>query len=138
AALVLYALDRARPPARAATIVAARPRFAHAPPRRRSRRAQRRRNAMSVSGQRTARIVGWLFVGTFVFSIPGYLLYGPLLDHHDYIVGAGHDRQIAFGALLEMLTAVCNIGTAVFLYPLAKRQNEAVALGYVASRIVES
>ncbi len=90
------------------------------------------------SDQRTARVVGWLFIGTFVFSIPGYLLYGPVLNHHDYILGAGSDKQIALGAFLEILTAICNIGTAVALYPVAKRQNEGVALGYVASRVLES
>jgi Domain of unknown function (DUF4386) len=93
---------------------------------------------MLPSDQRTARIVGWLFIGTFVFSIPGYLLYGPVLHDHHYVLGAGHDRQIAFGAFLEILTAVCNIGTAVALYPVARRQNESVALGYVATRILES
>jgi hypothetical protein len=79
-----------------------------------------------------------LFIGTFVFSIPGALLYGPLLHHHDYVLGGGHDRQIAFGAFLEILTAICNIGTATFLYPVVKRQSESVALSYVACRIVES
>jgi uncharacterized protein DUF4386 len=93
---------------------------------------------MPLSDRSTARIVGWLFIGTFVFSIPGYLLYGPLLDHPNYVLGAGHDTQIAFGALLEILTAICNIGTAVALYPLAKRHSHRLALGYVASRILES
>jgi hypothetical protein len=93
---------------------------------------------MTTSGQKTARIVGWLFIGTFVFSIPGWLLYGPLLNDHDFILGTGFDRQIALGAFLEILTAICNIGTAVVLYPVVKRQNEGVALGYVATRILES
>jgi hypothetical protein len=31
----------------------------------------------------------------------------------NHILGAGHDTQIAVGALLEILTAVCNIGTAI-------------------------
>jgi hypothetical protein len=70
---------------------------------------------MTASNRRTARLVGWFFIGTFVFSIPGYLLYGPLLDHPDYVLGAGHDTQIALGALLEILTAICNIATAVVL-----------------------
>jgi hypothetical protein len=91
-----------------------------------------------VSDQRTARVVGWLFIGTFVFSIPGYLLYGPVLHHHDYVLGSGSDKQIALGAFLEILTAICNIGTAVMLYPVAKRQNQGIALGYVASRVLES
>lgn len=93
---------------------------------------------MAASDRRTARIVGWFFIGTFVFSIPGVLLYGPVLDHHDYILGGGHDRQVAAGALLEILTAVCNIGTAVALYGVGRRYSRSVSLGYVASRVLES
>jgi hypothetical protein len=92
---------------------------------------------MTISDRKTARLVGWLFLGTFIFSIPGYLLYGPLLDHPKYILGAGHDTQITVGALLEILTAICNIGTAIALYPGAKRYAPRAALGYVALRIVE-
>jgi hypothetical protein len=93
---------------------------------------------MTASNRRTARLVGWFFIGTFVFSIPGYLLYAPVLDHPDYVLGGGHDTQIALGALLEILTAICNIATAVVLYPVAKRYSQRLALGYVAVRIVES
>jgi hypothetical protein len=93
---------------------------------------------MRTSDRTTARLVGWLFIGTFVFSIPGYLLYGPLLQHPGYVLGAGHDTQIKLGAFLEILTAICNIGTAVALYPVAKRYSHRAALGYVATRIVES
>jgi hypothetical protein len=88
--------------------------------------------------QRLARIAGWLFIATIVFSIPGTLLYGPLLDHKDYIVGAGSDTQIALGAFLEILTAIAGIGTAVVLYPIVKRQSQSMALGYVATRVLES
>jgi hypothetical protein len=94
--------------------------------------------AMPSSDRKTARIVGWLFLGTFVFSIPGYLLYGTLLDHPGYVLSAGHDTQIKLGAFLEILTAICNVGTAVALYPVAKRYSRRAALGYVATRIVES
>jgi hypothetical protein len=90
------------------------------------------------SDQRTARVVGWLFIGTFVFSIPGFLLYGPVLDHAGYVLGGGHDRQIALGALLELLTAACNIGTATMLFPIVKRSHEGLALSYVALRVLES
>ncbi|QEC46188.1 DUF4386 domain-containing protein [Baekduia soli] len=93
---------------------------------------------MTTSDRSTARLVGWLFIGTFVFSIPGLLLYGPLLDHPDYVLGAGHDTRITAGAFLEILTAICNIGTAVALYPLARRLSPRLAIGYVAVRILES
>src|SRR5262249_53941981 len=96
------------------------------------------RHAMPASDQRTARLVGWLFIGTFVFSIPGFLLYGPVLDHPDFILGGGHDTQITLGAFLQILTAICNIGPAVALSPLAKRYAPRAALGYVAVRILES
>lgn len=76
---------------------------------------------------------------TFVTSIPAALfLYGPVLDHPGYIVSAGADSRIALGALLEMILIVANIGSAVVLFPILKRQNERLALGYVTARIIES
>jgi hypothetical protein len=54
-----------------------------------------------------------------------------------YIAGAGHDNQIFLGALLELLLIIANIGTAVVIFPIAKRQSEELALGYVTARIVE-
>jgi hypothetical protein len=56
----------------------------------------------------------------------------------DYIVGAGADTRVFWGALLEVITVIANIGTAVVLYPIVKRQNEGVALGYVTARVLES
>jgi hypothetical protein len=88
--------------------------------------------------QRTARIAGVWFVLTFVFSIPAVLLYDPVLNDADYIVGAGADGRVQLGALLEILTAVANVATAVVLFPVLKRQSEGIALGYVATRILES
>src|SRR6266498_1670874 len=83
-------------------------------------------------------ITGWLFIITFVTSIPAALvLYTPVLDHPDYIVGAGADTRIALGAFLEMILIVANIGTAVALFPILKRQNEALSLGYVTARVME-
>ncbi|HEX3327386.1 MAG TPA: DUF4386 domain-containing protein [Actinomycetota bacterium] len=89
--------------------------------------------------QKIARITGILLLITFVASIPAQLiLYKPLLDHVNYILGSGSDTRIYWGALLEAILVVANIGTAVVLYPIVKRQNEVLALGYVAERIAES
>jgi hypothetical protein len=89
--------------------------------------------------RRTALIAGVLFLITFVVSIPAALvLYKPVLDHANYIVGAGADTRVAFGAFLEMILIVANIGTAVVLFPILKRQNETLALGYVTARVMES
>jgi hypothetical protein len=88
--------------------------------------------------QKPGRIAGLWFLGTFVFSIPAALLYGPVLNDPNYILGEGLDARIALGALLEILLAISNIATAVVFFPVLKRVNEAVALGYVASRTIES
>jgi hypothetical protein len=88
--------------------------------------------------QRTARIMGAWFLGTFVFSIPAFFFYDPILNEADYIIGSGDDTRIAIGALLEILLAVSGIATAVVIFPIVKRVNESVSLGYVASRTVES
>ena len=90
------------------------------------------------AAQRTARIAGVWFILTFVFSIPALLLYDPVLNDVNYVLGAGADTRVQFGALLEVLLAIANIATAVVLFPILKRQSESIALGYVASRILES
>ena len=54
-----------------------------------------------------------------------------------YIVGAGHDTQVLLGALLELLLIIANIGTAVVIFPIVRRLNEELALGYVTARLVE-
>jgi hypothetical protein len=88
--------------------------------------------------QRRARIFGVLFLITYVTSIPALLLYEPLLRHPvAYIAGGGQDNRILFGALLELLLIIANIGTAVVIYPVVRRQSEELALGYVTARIVE-
>jgi Domain of unknown function (DUF4386) len=78
-----------------------------------------------------------LFLITFITSIPAFFFYVPVLDDPRYIVGAGADISVQWGAFLELLLIIANIGTAVVLYPVVKRVNEILALGYVTARIVE-
>ena len=88
--------------------------------------------------QKRARVFGVLFLITYVTSIPALALYQPVLDHPvAYIAGAGHDTQILFAALLELLLIIANIGTAVVIFPIVRRQNEELALGYVTARVIE-
>jgi Domain of unknown function (DUF4386) len=89
--------------------------------------------------QRIARIFGILFLLTFVTSIAALALFQSVLDDPaGYIAGGGKDNQIYLGAFLEFLLVLANVGTAVVLYPIVKRQNELLAVGYVAARIIES
>ena len=49
----------------------------------------------------------------------------------------GTTTQVLLGALLELLLIIANIGTAVVIFPIVRRQNEELALGYVTARLVE-
>ncbi len=88
--------------------------------------------------QRTALIAGVLFLITFVAAIAAVILYAPVLHPAKYVVGAGADTRVRLGALCELILIIANVGTAVVLFPILKRQNEGLALGYVGARLVES
>jgi len=91
------------------------------------------------STRRISLLAGVFFIITFVTSIPAlFYFYSPLLNHADYVLGAGADTRVAWGALLEVILVIANIATAVVLFPVLKRQNESVSLGFVAARIIES
>jgi hypothetical protein len=89
------------------------------------------------SSRKTALTVGVLFILTFITSIGAVVAYGPILNDANYITGSGADTRVFLGAFLELALIVTNIGCAIFLFPILKRQNEGLALGYVAERIVE-
>ena len=89
--------------------------------------------------QTIARLTGVLFLITYITSIPAaFFLYPPVLTDPNYIVGAGADTSVRLGALLELILVVANIGSAVVLWPVAKRVNEILALGFVTARVMES
>lgn len=92
--------------------------------------------------QRTGRLFGWLFIATFATSIPARVLFvnglGASWSDMQFIVGATSLGSLKLGAVLEFGLIVTQIGTAVVIYPLVRRQSETVALGYVSARIMES
>lgn len=89
------------------------------------------------SMRKTALAVGVLFILTFITSIGAVFAYGPVLSDANYITSAGADGRVFLGAFLELMLILTNIGCAVVLFPLLKRQNETLALGYVTARLVE-
>lgn len=59
-------------------------------------------------------------------------LYEPVLNDPGHLLGAGADARVRLGNLLEILTAVANITTAVAPFPILERQSEGIALGYAS------
>lgn len=88
--------------------------------------------------RKTSLIFGLFFIGTFIFSIPALFFYDPLFNDKEYLFSGGFDTRISMGALFEILLAICNIATAIVIFPLFRRVSESVSLGYVAVRTVES
>lgn len=88
--------------------------------------------------RRTALAAGVLFILTMITGIAGVVAYGPVLSDPNYVTGAGADTRVFLGAFFELLVIIANIGTAIVLYPFLRRQNEGLALGYVAARLVEA
>ena len=88
------------------------------------------------STRKTALAAGVLYLITFV-SIPTLYLYSSVRGAN-YIVGSGPDSRVYIGVVLELIVALAGIGTAVALYPVVKRQNEGVSLGFVGTRTLEA
>ncbi|RDV43526.1 DUF4386 domain-containing protein [Leifsonia sp. ku-ls] len=83
-------------------------------------------------------LAGVLFLLTFATSIPGALLYGPVLNDPAFVLGTGPTAPVLAGALLEVGLIVANLGTALVLYPTLRRTSPSLALGYVVARVMES
>ena len=89
------------------------------------------------SMRKTALVAGIFYLITFI-SIPTLILYSSVKNHPDWILSSGGQTGVLAGGFLELIVALAGIGTAVTLYPVVKRQNEGVALGFVTSRVLEA
>jgi hypothetical protein len=87
--------------------------------------------------RKTALVAGIFYLITFI-SIPTLFLYGNLKTDRDFITSSGSSTSVLWGAFLEVIVALAGIGTAVTLYPVIKRQNEGMALGFAAVRTLEA
>ena len=88
---------------------------------------------------RTARIVGALFLIAMVASLVGGIWLESFLTAPDYLSSVyGNKTQVEIGVILELINGLAVICIAVAMYPIFRTQYEALALGYVALRIIES
>ena len=87
--------------------------------------------------RKTALYAGLAYLISFASRSPRFSLYGAVHDPN-YMVSPGPDTPVLFGGVLEVIVALACIGTAIFLYPVVKRQNEALALGFVGARTLEA
>jgi len=88
------------------------------------------------AGRKISLPAGIFYLLTFI-SIPTLSLYAPIHEP-GFMLHPGNDNDIILGGILEIIVALAGIATAVILYPLLKRQNNTLALGLVASRVLEA
>jgi hypothetical protein len=88
--------------------------------------------------RKAALYAGLFYIGTFVFSIPALGLYEGVLDDPNFVLGSGSDQGVLWGGIIEVLTALTGIGTAVAVYPVIKRHGPSRSIGFVASRTLEA
>ena len=87
--------------------------------------------------RRTSRAAGILYLVTFV-SVPTLAVFQPVRDGAEFVLGTGSTTGVLWGSFSEVVVALAGIGTAVVLFPVAKRQSETAALGFVAARVLEA
>ena len=91
------------------------------------------------SDRQTAIIVGVLFIIATVMLFIGGAVYDPILSSPDYLDNAYPNRTIVIiGILLEFIVVPAMLLIPVFLFPILKKHNEALALGYVGFRFLEA
>jgi len=86
--------------------------------------------------RKTSLAAGILYLLTFI-SIPTLSLYHEI-HQPTFISSAAPSSDVVIGGMLELLMALFCIGTAIVLYPVLKKQNETLALGFVAARVLEA
>ena len=84
---------------------------------------------------RTARIVGALYIIGTVAGILSYVFGGPVLFAQDHLTNVpGNEIRLAVGALFVLTMGLALAMVPVLMFPILRRHNEALALGYVVFR----
>lgn len=90
------------------------------------------------SDRKTSIIVGVLFIMGFA-GILSTVLVKPILDDPNYLIKVSeNENQVLIGTLSELIMAFACAGIAIWLYPVLRKHNEALALGAVGFRIIEA
>lgn len=90
-----------------------------------------------ISYKTIARIVGVFFIVASAAAIAGGSLLLPLSEPDYLAATAASEGQVVSGVLLELILVMSVIAIAAMLYPVLRRQNDGLALGYVGARALE-
>lgn len=87
------------------------------------------------TNRKTATIVGVLYIIGTVAGILSVVFTGPILNDPDYLIKvSANENQILIGSLSVLTMGFALALVPVMLFPIFKKHNEALALGYVVFR----
>ena len=90
------------------------------------------------TNQRTARIVGALILIATVTHRLGSRLLDSLHTAPDYLLQVSQNStQVVIGAVLGTVDAAAVAAIGILLFPILRKHNEAIALGYAGTRLIE-
>lgn len=91
------------------------------------------------TNRRIAKIVGILFILATVAGVLSVAFLEPALAGPDYLNNfATNENQIIWGALLDLLGAGAFVALAIVIFPVLKKKNESIAIGYIIARTMEA
>jgi len=89
------------------------------------------------SYRKIAIVVGVLFITATVAGLLG-LVFEKSINASDYLVKiTANENQIIIAALLMLIMGFAVAGIGIAMFPIFKKRNEALALGYAGFRIIE-
>jgi hypothetical protein len=94
--------------------------------------------AATPTGRMNVRLSGIFYLITFAASIPALFMLSPVLHNSGFILGVGNEHSVVWGCLLDFVNALAGVGSAVAIFPVIRRHNESLALGFVTTRLVEA
>jgi len=89
--------------------------------------------------QKTARIVGALFLIAMVASLFGGTIVNSIISSSDYFNAVSENKsQLLMGILLELINGISVVGIGALMFPILKKQNENMARSYLCFRVIEA
>jgi hypothetical protein len=100
--------------------------------------AEEERGGMD-SYRKTAIIVGVLFIVATVTAVLTIVFLGTTLDPPDYLTNVSeNETNVVISVVFWLILAVAVMGIGFMMYPILKKYDEGLALGYACLRLVEA
>jgi hypothetical protein len=86
------------------------------------------------TNRKATTIAGLLYI---IGTVAGVLSVVSIVDDPDYLIKvSANENQVIIGAFFQFIMAAAYVGIAISLYPILRKYNKGLALGFVSFRII--